>query len=97
MDRRAFLAGAAGLLAAPLAAVAQPAGKVWRIGLLVPGLPPGCGSDSPTPAVLALQGGLPELGYVQEQNYVVVPRCAVRGRRCCKQQGTWSGRTSMSP
>ena len=48
MDRRAFLAGAAGLLAAPLAAVAQQAGKVWRIGLLVPGLPPGCGSEQPT-------------------------------------------------
>ena len=81
MDRRAFLAGAAGLLAAPLAAVAQQAGKVWRIGLLVPGLPPGCGSDSPTPAGLALQGGLRELGYVQEQNYVFVPRCAVSGNR----------------
>jgi hypothetical protein len=34
MDRRAFLAGAAALLAAPLAAVAQPAGKVYRIGIL---------------------------------------------------------------
>ena len=34
MGRRAFLAGAAALLAAPLAAVAQPAGKVYRIGIL---------------------------------------------------------------
>jgi hypothetical protein len=35
MDRRAFILTAAGsLLAAPLAAEAQPAGKVWRIGLL---------------------------------------------------------------
>jgi hypothetical protein len=33
MDRRAFVAGTgAVLLAAPLAAEAQPAGKVWRIG-----------------------------------------------------------------
>jgi ABC-type sugar transport system substrate-binding protein len=35
MDRRAFLGTlAGGLLAAPLAAEAQQAGKVWRIGLL---------------------------------------------------------------
>ena len=33
MDRRAFLAGAAALLAAPLAAEAQPVGKVRRTGL----------------------------------------------------------------
>ena len=56
MERRTFLAMIPGsLLAAPRAAEAQPAGKVWRIGLLVPGLPPGCGIDSPTPAVLALR------------------------------------------
>jgi putative ABC transport system substrate-binding protein len=34
MDRRAFLAGAAALLAASRAAEAQPAGKVYRIGIL---------------------------------------------------------------
>jgi putative ABC transport system substrate-binding protein len=34
MDRRAFLATAAGLLVAPLAAKAQQAGKVYRIGYL---------------------------------------------------------------
>jgi putative ABC transport system substrate-binding protein len=35
MDRRAFIAGiAGGLLAAPLAAEAQQAGKVYRIGIL---------------------------------------------------------------
>jgi putative ABC transport system substrate-binding protein len=78
MDRRAFIGTLAGGLAAPLAAEAQPAGKVWRIGLLIPGLPPGCGSDSPTPAVLALRGGLRELGYVEKHNYVFVTRCAER-------------------
>jgi hypothetical protein len=36
MDRRAFLAGAAGLLAAPPAAEAQPAGKVPRVEWLQP-------------------------------------------------------------
>jgi len=42
VQRRAFLAGTgAVLLAAPLAAEAQQAGKVWRIGFLSPGyLPP---------------------------------------------------------
>ena len=36
MDRHAFLAGAAALLAAPLAAEAQQTGKVSRIGYLSP-------------------------------------------------------------
>jgi hypothetical protein len=76
MNRGAFL-GTLGLLAAPLVAAAQPA-KVWRIGLLVPGLPPGCGSDPRPPPVLALRNGLRELGYVEMSNYVFVPRCAVR-------------------
>jgi putative ABC transport system substrate-binding protein len=34
VDRRAFLAGTLGLLAGPLAVEAQPAGKVYRIGLV---------------------------------------------------------------
>jgi hypothetical protein len=34
MDRRALLAGAAALLAAPLSAGAQSAAKVYRIGIL---------------------------------------------------------------
>jgi hypothetical protein len=37
MDRRAFLAGTAALLAAPLAAGAQPAGKVPQVGYLTAG------------------------------------------------------------
>jgi len=40
MDRRAFLSGAAALLAAPLAAEAPQAGKVYRIGFLRAGQPP---------------------------------------------------------
>jgi len=39
MNRRAFLCGLTGTLAVPFAAGAQPAGKVWRIGVLVPAEP----------------------------------------------------------
>jgi hypothetical protein len=79
MNRRRFLlSSVAGALAAPLVGRAQQARKLWRIGLLVPGLPPGCGSDSRPPPLLALQEGLRELGYIERQDYVLVPRCAVR-------------------
>ncbi len=40
VERRVFLAGTLGLLAAPLAAEAQQAGKVYRIGFLRAGEPP---------------------------------------------------------
>jgi putative ABC transport system substrate-binding protein len=66
------------LVAAPLATEAQPARKVWRIGLLVPGRPPGCGIDSQPAVSRALRDGLRELGYVETQNYLFVPRCAER-------------------
>jgi hypothetical protein len=40
MERRAFISNVTlGLLAAPLAAEAQPVGKVYRIGLLSQGQP----------------------------------------------------------
>ena len=79
MHRRLFLlTSLAGAVAAPLAGEAQPARKVWRIGLFIPALPPGCGSDSRSAVSLALQSGLRELGYVEMQNYVLVRRCAVR-------------------
>jgi ABC-type uncharacterized transport system substrate-binding protein len=64
MDRRAFLAGAAGLLAAPLAAEAQPAGKVYRVGLL---------TDS-VQAVENLREGLRELGYREGQSFLIEQR-----------------------
>jgi putative ABC transport system substrate-binding protein len=71
VDRRAFLTGTGVvLLAAPLAAEAQPAGKVWRIGLLDYG--------SSDPARLAwwraFQDRLRELGYADGQNVVFQPR-----------------------
>ena len=73
MHRRAFVSRALALLAAPLGAVAQQAGKVWRIGVLG-GSPP----TTPEAARLweALLQGLRELGYVEGQNLVVERRWA---------------------
>jgi hypothetical protein len=53
------------LALAPLAAEAQPAGKVWRIGWL--GI---SGSTAPE----ALVAGLRERGYVEGQNIVIERR-----------------------
>jgi putative ABC transport system substrate-binding protein len=61
MDRRAFL-GSLALLAAPLAAKAQQAGKVPRIGILGT-IPPGA-----SVSFAAFQKGLQELGYVDGQH-----------------------------
>jgi putative ABC transport system substrate-binding protein len=69
VDRRAFISTlAGGLLAAPLAAEAQPAGTVYRIGILgnVPL------SDTEGARLWgALTQGLRELGYVEGQNLIV--------------------------
>jgi putative tryptophan/tyrosine transport system substrate-binding protein len=72
MDRRAFL-GTLGLLAAPLDAAAQPAGKVYRIAYL--------GNSPPnTPEVSrlreALRQGLRERGWVEGRNAVIEWRSA---------------------
>jgi putative ABC transport system substrate-binding protein len=64
MVRRAFLAGSAALLTAPLAAEAQPASKVYRIGLLG-------GSPPSDPSGRFWEGffqGLRDLGYVEGKN-----------------------------
>jgi putative ABC transport system substrate-binding protein len=72
MDRRAFVSTVAlGLLAAPLAAEAQPAGKVYRIGYL--------GNGNPTqsaPTLDAFRQGLRELGWVEGQNLSIEYRWA---------------------
>ena len=69
MDRRAFLSGITlGLLAAPLAAEGQQAGKVYRIGALL-------GLTLPTPPGEGLwYDRMRELGWVYGQNYVVERR-----------------------
>jgi len=80
MDRRAFIGTlTSGLLAVPLAAEAEPAGKVHRIGFLSPSSP----SDperltSPfgERGLAAFRQGLHDLGYVEGQNISIEPRWA---------------------
>src|SRR5262252_3292713 len=52
------------LLAAPFAAEAQQAGKVWRLGVLDPGLPPTEDDSQRSGLVL----GLRDTGYAEHQN-----------------------------
>jgi putative ABC transport system substrate-binding protein len=74
MPRRAFLAiMAGGLLAAPLAAEAQQAGKVFRIGYLVLG---SLESPETRPSLDAFRQGLRERGYVEGQNIIIEYRAA---------------------
>lgn len=73
MLRRAFLAGLGAVLAAPLAAEPQPAGKVPRVGLL--------GAGSPSDPVVqgfveGFRQGLRELGWVEGRNIVIEYRYA---------------------
>jgi putative ABC transport system substrate-binding protein len=71
MDRRTFLGAlAGGLLAAPLAAEAQPAATIVRIGLL----DYGASNPSSNARWKALRERLRELGYVEGQNVVFEPR-----------------------
>jgi len=65
VTRRRFLAGSAALLAVPLAAEAQQAGKVYRLGVLwaIP-------APAAAPYRAELEAGLRELGWVPGQNIV---------------------------
>src|SRR6266852_4896262 len=73
MDRRTFISGITlGLLAAPLAAEAQQVGKVYRLGVLTPGVRP----SSPVTTANLLPLILRELGYVEGQNLVIEQRFA---------------------
>jgi putative ABC transport system substrate-binding protein len=66
MKRLAAAVFGLALFAAPPAAAAQAAGKVYRVGFLAPG---------PTPvSVAALREGLRELGYVEPTNLIVETR-----------------------
>jgi ABC-type uncharacterized transport system substrate-binding protein len=72
MDRRAFIAIVGGsILAAPLAAEAQQAGKLYRVGYLT------AGSVGANPGILeAFRQGLRDHGWVEGQNIVIEYRSA---------------------
>jgi len=73
IDRRAFIGSVAGtLLSVPFATGAQQAGRIYRLGLLSPGMP----STSSTGMAQWLSSYLGELGYVEGRNLVVVARFA---------------------
>ena len=72
MDRRAFIGTlAGGLLAAPLAAVAQQATKSPRVGVFVPGSPSG---DQFQQLRQAFVRGLRDLGWIDGQTVVIEMR-----------------------
>jgi putative ABC transport system substrate-binding protein len=73
MRRRTFIASTVSALAAPLAAGAQPAGKVPRLGLLWP-------DSLPSPRVDEFRRGLRDLGYSEGKTIVIEYRQA-EGRR----------------
>jgi putative ABC transport system substrate-binding protein len=76
VDRRAFLAGSLGTLAAPLVAGAQPSGKVHRIGCVT-----AASLEAFAPLVNALRQGLHEFGYVDEQIVIEIRAAAGRADR----------------
>ena len=76
IGRRSFLAGLAALAAARTAA-AQPARKVYRIGILGLGVTgSNVGPQPPSPITRGFLLGLRELGYIYGQDFVTEPRSA---------------------
>jgi putative tryptophan/tyrosine transport system substrate-binding protein len=72
MDRRAFMSGITlGLLAVPLAAEAQPAGRVWRIGYLQTQH-----RETQAHLIQAFEEGLRERGYTLGRDIVIEYRFA---------------------
>src|SRR5262245_43582356 len=70
-----MLALTLGVLAAPLPADAQPAGKIRRIGFLTMASPPESSADSAA-RVAAFRQGLREFGWIEGQNIAIEYRWA---------------------
>ena len=70
MDRRSFLVGMGALVTLPLAAEAQQAARVPRIGIMLPTAPP----PAPQPWLDAFREGLRGLGYVEGQTILLEVR-----------------------
>jgi putative ABC transport system substrate-binding protein len=73
IDRRVFIVGGVAAFAAPVAAEAQQAGKVFRIGRLEAWSEP-----EDQPFAMAFEEGLGELGYVRGRNVVIEWKYAER-------------------
>lgn len=71
MKRREFMLALGGAVAGPLVARAQQPAKIWRIGMLETISP-----DLNAKNIEALKRGLRDLGYVENQNYVLEYRSA---------------------
>jgi ABC-type uncharacterized transport system substrate-binding protein len=71
IDRREFLIAAGGLLALPLASLAQQTGKLIRIGLLITST-----RKDIAPRLEAFKMAFRELGYVEGRDYVLEERYA---------------------
>jgi putative tryptophan/tyrosine transport system substrate-binding protein len=76
IERRAFVAGSVSLLAAPLAAEAQPAGKLYRIGFLSAGETPPFGPLGLSWSLGAFRQGFHALGYVDGRDFLIESRFA---------------------
>ena len=76
MDRRVFTGGLAfATLTVPCVAHAQPARKVYRIGMLLNSATPSMVGPQPlNPSVKAFLRGLRELGYIYGEHFVTEPR-----------------------
>jgi hypothetical protein len=86
-----------GLLAAPLAAEAQPAGKLYRIGWLSPSAPPPFGPLRPENPVVVFGQALSALGYVQGRDFVIESRFAdTKFDRSPPLRQSWSRSRSTS-
>jgi putative ABC transport system substrate-binding protein len=73
MRRREFMAGLASVATCPLAARAQPSGRVWRIGFLAGGARPARLQGTVYGAFLQ---GMQALGYVEDKSFVMEWRFA---------------------
>jgi len=71
--RRFMVAVGGGLLATPLTAQTQEAGRVYRLGILTPGV---CSAGSTPTAASVLPLVLREMRYIEGQNLTIERRCA---------------------
>jgi putative ABC transport system substrate-binding protein len=80
MDRRAFIAGmAGGLLAVPLAAAAQQAAKMYRVGLITTTTPVATLLSNPGHPLMSFRRELRDRGYIDGHNFTLEVR-SLEGR-----------------